>query len=351
MHKIRDLFFAVLVSFPVVGPLHAAGSFDVYLGITKAGMEEHPMYGYFKNGIWHEYKRTPGSEAVNASDFHVEGGKFYALGSQKHKSNDYRYGYWIDQAWHALTAPPGYKVVRVNKITTIAGDIYITGAISKIQYQHIPGYWKNGAWHNVEAPYPNFSVTDMFIDQGKMTLTGSHYDEAKNQSIFHFRKDGKWQDVELKPNMKPMVKLLSKMHRGDLYQVGEVRLLEKPMERLPAYWKNGVMQWYGTQLTVVTCMLVDGDDVYIGGWDNEFHPGYWKKGQWVALPFSGHRGVSGVNSMYKAGDTLFVGGQNPGPDSTTTYPGYWANNEWTLLKHPQNNDNIDVLYIGAEKRP
>ncbi|MDH5181715.1 MAG: hypothetical protein OEY07_18790 [Gammaproteobacteria bacterium] len=349
MHKMQNLFIALLVSFSGVVPLHAAGSFDVYLGASRDGPGGVQMYGYFKNGVWHDYKPKPGHTVASVNDFRIHEGKIYALVAIWDKAQNYQYGYWEDQVWHVLPAPPGHKITRIHKINFNGSDLYVTGRVNK-NNQEITGYWKNGSWNVVPAPYPNTSFDDIFFDQADVILTAVHYDEKTGMLVPHYRKNGKWQDVQIPPNKRLSIKQ-SHWFRGDIYQAGEIRSPHDLNDRKAAYWKNGVLQWQGTQYTEVTSFVVDDGGIYIGGWDSNYHPGYWKDGQWVALPILGHNGVSSANSMYKIGGTLFVGGFNAGRDSTTTYPGYWTNKKWTLLKHPKNNDNMRVLFVGAVKRP
>jgi hypothetical protein len=131
---------------------------------------------------------------------------------------------------------------------------------------------------------------------------------------------------------------------SDIYIGGSSR--DSNNKNIPGYWKNGT--WIGLEnanntvdtkySAYVTSLVVDGDDIYAGGYCLNSagieKAGYWLNGSWHSLDNSYNTANrAAVNVIVVYGTDVYAGGY--AYDSTVDIAGYWLNDTW----HPLGDAN------------
>jgi hypothetical protein len=220
------------------------------------------------------------------------------------------------------------------------GDVYVSG-INVVDKSSQPGYWKNGTWNNVTSDFLNGPWVSGEGSEQLCVAGGDVYMAGQNG----YWKNGVWQALDspqntIVPNYANVDAI--RVSGSDVYCCGTKELDSVTINGIlyqavtvAFEWKNGkCVRLDGTDSlpSRVECsLLVDGSDVYVGGFGM---PGYWKNEVWVPLPAQGK-----VLGLAKSGDDLYVVGM----DSSGAY-GYWKNGTWVNLSQslPVNPETVIV---------
>ena len=102
---------------------------------------------------------------------------------------------------------------------------------------------------------------------------------------------------------------------NDIYFAGH----ERPITGGPTlamYWKNGAGFALDTLQSDATTIAVTGQDVYVGGYDNN-QSMVWKNGATTSFRY-------GVNALYASSDDIYIAG----------FSSYWKNDVMTTINDP-----------------
>ena len=330
-------------STPVVLP-------DSTVYISGACKDSNDVYipGYWKNNVWTGFDNPNNSGGTKypayATSIVIDGTDVYVGGyCYTATSNVYSAGYWKNGTWNPLTnSYDAAKSATVYVLVVVGTDIYAGGS-SKDDIEKA-GYWLNNTWHPLGTSNPRV-VNSMYIE-------GTHVHAAGHSYISTSYHEGRyWYDGAETPIQntylatKDVIVNAMTVSGTDVYLAGYCSNNETVSYAVAGYWLNGI--WnpltniYGSYLSLAYAILVDGTDIYVGGFSRDSSgkniPGYWKNGTWnpLSYPAGGE-----VHSIVKYGDDVYFGGStyDSSYNSTACY--------WVKGTRVDMTDKLDAAKTG-----
>ena len=292
--------------------MYTVGATTYITGSTQGAADD----GYWVNGVWHslpdfhfswEGQGAPSSMAL------FSGSDIYLVGYRKTSGGQVS-GYYKNDDWHTLSAPAGSTSASTMGIAMAGSDVYIYGSCG------------------IPTPAPDFGTTIKacyWKNDIAYTLTGSNTEKASNATAISVSGT----DVRIAGYFKKS---------DDTYTAG--------------YWKNGT--WWRSLKTdartyAPTSIVMDVGNAYVAYTmmdytNKESAAGYFKSTVVNPLPSSGTKDPT-VFSLLKEGDDLYLAGAYLDYASNIYYGGYWKNGDWNALPLPTPTATLSIAFSVALK--
>jgi hypothetical protein len=265
----------------------AASGQDVYVIGDTANQALDMGSVYWKNGI----KMTLSGEHPFARSIFVSGTDVYITGFNRSASGSITAVYWKNGDIHTLnTLTPGQYAMAKSGFVS-GTDVYFAGETTITPGNFVCAvYWKNGVPVKLGNPASISSATTIFVSGTDVYIGGSSSGPA-----------GFGNDVA-------------------------------------TLWKNGIPTYLETKSSLITGLVVSGNDLLAVGSVSPYTAAYWKNGVSVTLPgFSSFTGSAYATSVAFHGSDVYICGRS-GFDAT-----FWKNGVETKITEGKEISSIFIV--------
>lgn len=256
---------------------------DIYV----CGVSTSFTPAYWKNGVIVNLPITAGYNQGSARSIVVSGSDVYVAGSDQVNGSRSLPKLWKNGAIVPVSLSTGNisnglpVVLGILYAVAVSGtDVYLAGSQSPFSGNQVVTYWKNGVPIPLSDGTTVGEATGLFLSGSDVYVSG--YVQGTGQRTYW--KNGTAVPITVPSNSTSFVgRGIYVSPAGDVYECGEYQNLAK-------FWKNGVM----TDLSTTTAgnsnfesafsITGTGTDVYIAGNAIGKGTGYWKNGNFTALP-------------------------------------------------------------------
>lgn len=271
-------------------PSNCLRAYSIYVSGTDvyvAGVSTNATPAYWKNGTIVDLPITSGYNEGSARSIVVSGSDVYVGGwDQVNGSSSlpkcWKNGVIVPTQFSAGNISNGQAVTLgvVYAIAVSGSDVYMAGEQSPFSGNQVATYWKNGTPVPLTDGTSVAEATGVYVSGSDVYVSG--YAQGSNQGSYW--KNGAAVPLTVPSNSTTFVgRGIYVSAAGDVYECGEYQNLAK-------YWKNGVMTDLATTTagpsTYESAFAIGGSgtDVYIAGTAIGKGTGYWKNGNFTALP-------------------------------------------------------------------
>lgn len=280
----------------------------------------------YGTGYWINSTFTPMNDMTSQYDLKGSGSDFYIAGPSTAGTPTY----WKNGTAVHISSQTGYTW----SVFVSGTDVYNLGLIGQNFY-----VWKNGTPTQLTTntlitfTHQGFSSSDLFVYNGDTYVAGSQY-LATNSTITKatYWKNGSPVDVTDGIHTGPAWANAVYVSGGDVYVAGVEAILnsQQGIQTLaPRLWKNGtsipINAPTDNLYTNITSLLVNGNDVYIGGQYNNAGA-LWKNG--VLQDSAKYAVAENVSSIFLFNNTDLYA---TGASSAWGNNGYWINGNFVEM--------------------
>lgn len=304
---------------------------DVYaFGSENAGNSSNIV-------IWKNNIKTTINNA-SSNDFSVDNGNVYVFGSQRDSNGTFIRKYWKNGIETILTTSGG---ARLKKMIVVNSDVYICGS-EQIGTKKVATFWKNGIPTNISDLTKDATAINMQVQNNEISVVYKEDNTTTPASKF---------DIKLWKNNQVSVIISDNFSVTDyeivLFNNNDIFTLsfssENSISKIRNF-KNSTENTVtnGANFSFSTSMIVDNNDVYIGGYENINATSsstkiakIWKNGQATTLS----DGISNeqVLKLFFFENKIYAIGTNTNS--------FWIDNVRKPLQPIANSDLTDIVVV------
>jgi hypothetical protein len=250
---------------------------DVYVAGMESNENDKPVITVWKNGVRHQ-KLTDGTKEVDVRSVYVSSNDVYVAGAEKNEAGFFEAALWKNGNKQRLTNgidEDGYAY----SVFVSGSDVYVAG----FEYYKLDNYpnshfniallWKNGVKETLNDSTYASEAHSVYVSGNNVYVAGATYKLflGEGGDFATVWKNGEMQRLNASSIARSVC-----VSDGDVYAAGEEFFSDGLTggANVATLWKNGVKQSLDniSNETSATTVYAFGNDVYVGGFQNEEEP-------------------------------------------------------------------------------